>query len=696
MTNNTAENSQSKICISFGESQKSNLVERREFATLRALVDFLRRYPSTRDGGAYITVAAMENDRRKAKNARGARLIGIDFDSLSPEEAKAIKAALAEFACIAFETRRSTPAKPRLRVILLCSREISHADYPRAYAAAVSAIAEAAEVQVEADDACSKSEQPLFNPMKGREIIESDGREFDPPKGINGAGHEEEEPELSPDPIDETQRNVSLSSIAGSLRARGCTVEQIYGALQKINSTLTRPLPDREVRTISKSYGRYEQGEGEKELSITVRDSRKEAPKRVELRIPDGLVAEVAQWAAQNAYVVGPAFDLAAGLMCTALATGNRYLIGGGWKTPLQPYVMVLAPSGQGKGSTHHSIMDFARRVRNSDANAPALEESIFTGFQSYHAMFDKLAEAGVVWLWDEAARKMKSAARSPGSPDFQIMSHILAMYGAAARRMGAMAGRNHNIPAIDHPFLTVLASAQPSQLVEAITQTDFDTGWVARFLLLDAGDAIAPTHIPEDAPFSSKISRAVRAFQGVELGQSGFKEIGFASNAVYARLRDYREEARKYMAGGDLQAVIWARAHQNALIVAGLLAAGRSPKVPLIDREIAEYSIALASRSVEDWVRRLSSSAAGANWHERLARRIEEIIRYPKKMLPRATKAKDKELLQQGVMPQAMLTRAIAYERRRDAEDIVKQLIDGKIVEKGTYSGVTCYVWRG
>ena len=52
-------------------------------------------------------------------------------------------------------------------------------------------------------------------------------------------------------------RNVDLTSIAGSLRAKGLDATVIAQALTSINQTLSTPLPEAEVLTIAQSVGRY-------------------------------------------------------------------------------------------------------------------------------------------------------------------------------------------------------------------------------------------------------------------------------------------------------------------------------------------------------------------------------------------------------------------------------------------------------
>lgn len=59
-------------------------------------------------------------------------------------------------------------------------------------------------------------------------------------------------------PVIEGERNVTLASLAGSMRARGMNYEAIYAALTVVNDTqLESPLPDNEVATIAQSVARY-------------------------------------------------------------------------------------------------------------------------------------------------------------------------------------------------------------------------------------------------------------------------------------------------------------------------------------------------------------------------------------------------------------------------------------------------------
>jgi len=60
-------------------------------------------------------------------------------------------------------------------------------------------------------------------------------------------------------PIDEGERNKVLTSIAGTMRARGMNHESILAALMAMNETqLSSPLPQHEIEVIARSVARYE------------------------------------------------------------------------------------------------------------------------------------------------------------------------------------------------------------------------------------------------------------------------------------------------------------------------------------------------------------------------------------------------------------------------------------------------------
>ena len=80
------------------------------------------------------------------------------------------------------------------------------------------------------------------------------------------------------------RRNVKLASLAGTFRARGLDENELFEALQAVNRRRCRPpLPESEVRTIARSYGKRATAKGKRDPS-----------ELSDLRIPEGILEELA------------------------------------------------------------------------------------------------------------------------------------------------------------------------------------------------------------------------------------------------------------------------------------------------------------------------------------------------------------------------------------------------------------------
>lgn len=393
-----------------------------------------------------------------------------------------------------------------------------------------------------------------------------------------------------------------------------------------------------------------------------------------------GMVGEIAKWAGKRSYLSQPAFDLSVGLMCTALASCNKYIVQG-WATPLQPYFMLLAPTAGGKGSALDSVYEFAALVK--------MGGSVFQGFQSYYALLDKLGEPPgmACWLWDEAARRLK-ATRNPSSFDYQIVTWLLALYGRANSHVPSFPGRKTEIPALDRPWLGLMAAAQPDQLIESVTVSDLAMGLLNRFILFDSGDAAPKANMERADVFPSSILSKVKIMK--EYSPKRFPiEINFESAGVWSMFRDFDEESRRHAtAEGDNE--IWGRANQNALLVAGTAAVGVHPKHPVITRGLAEWAIAVVRWGISCWAARIGESTA-RTFREKESKSVERYIRNPQKYIHRAS-PKYKDYMKRGLMPYSVLQKLCRHLQNREFTEILDQLVEAQLIGAGEENDVECY----
>lgn len=408
-------------------------------------------------------------------------------------------------------------------------------------------------------------------------------------------------------------------------------------------------------------------------------------PKPELLQVP-GLVGEIMDWAAKRAFAVQPLFDLAVGLMTVALASGNKYVVDG-WDTPLQPYFLLLAPTASGKesglGSVHHMTKTLG------------IAGNVFQGFQSYHALLDKLTEPPhlACWLWDEAARKLRAAGRTQGGQDSQIVTYLLSLYGKAAASVAGMPGRKASIDSVDHPFLTILAAAQPSQMIEALTESDISMGLINRFVLFDAGDELPDTNFGRQTIFPAKIDDGLKAFRSIEppKGDFPFIKIRMSSTETWAIFRDFNEQSREFaVRGGGWE--MWGRANQNALILAGIVAIGINARKPIITESIARWAIRFLEWSSNRWTSRVEESSARSTV-EVASKYVEKAIRHAVNFKGRAFgRPGELRALERGLMPRALLIRLCRHLRGRDFDDSIDQLVASDLIVCGEIEGREVY----
>ena len=397
------------------------------------------------------------------------------------------------------------------------------------------------------------------------------------------------------------------------------------------------------------------------------------------LKIP-GMVGDLVKWSARRSYLSQPAFDISAALMCTALASCNKYIVQH-WETPLQPYFMLMAPTAGGKESALNSVYEFAHRVK--------LEGSVFQGFQSYYALLDKLSEPPglACWLWDEAARRLK-ATKNPSSFDYQIITWLLSLYGKANASVPAFPGRKTEIPALERPWLGLMAAAQPAQLIESVSVSDLAMGLLNRFILFDSGDGIPKANVERTDIFPASIINHVKTLKELDPRKLPV-DIVFESAAVWAEFRDFDEESRRHAAGeGDNE--IWGRANQNALIAAGIVAVGINAKRPVISETIAKWAIALVRWGIACWASRLGESTA-RTFREKESKAVERFIRNPQRYIHRAPE-KYKDLLRRGLIPYSVLQSLCRHLQSREFTEILDQLVEAQLIGVGEENDIECY----
>src|SRR5690606_35496572 len=136
----------------------------------------------------------------------------------------------------------------------------------------------------------------------------------------------------------------------------------------------------------------------------------------------------------------------------------------------------------------------------------------------------------------------------SASSFDYQIITWLLSLYGKANSHVPGLPGRKNSIQELERPCLTIFATAQPAQLIEAVTVSDLAAGLVNRFVLFDAGDKPPPPNFSRHDVYPSRVEKQAKIIKQLDPKTLPLT-IQYDTQAVYSRFRDFDEEARRHAA---------------------------------------------------------------------------------------------------------------------------------------------------
>ena len=297
--------------------------------------------------------------------------------------------------------------------------------------------------------------------------------------------------------IRESFRNDTLTSLAGSMRRRGMSVEEIVGALHVTNKMRCKPpLPDGEIAKIAGSVGRYDPdlvavsqaenfwgqsfGGGLPNSSSPVeRVKLPEAPPIPDelLRIP-GFVDDLVQYTMETAPYPNRIMAFAGALALMSFLTGRKIRDQGDNRTNL--YILALAHSAAGK--------DWPRKVNTRILHEIGLADRIGDRFASGEGLCDSLyISANMLYQSDEMDSLLRQVNTSKDGRMENVMATLLTMYSSSntvypmRRRAGDEAPR-----VINQPALTILGTAIPNHYYEALSDRMLTNGFFARMLILE------------------------------------------------------------------------------------------------------------------------------------------------------------------------------------------------------------------
>ena len=366
------------------------------------------------------------------------------------------------------------------------------------------------------------------------------------------------------------------------------------------------------------------------------------APAPFELRVPDGILADMVGYMVSTARRPQPLLSLGASLCALGALMGRKYRTETNLRSNL--YVVGIADSGSGKNHAREIVNELffeAGLAAHLGGNKIASGAGLLTALHRQPALLLQIDEFGM-FLSAAADRK-----RSPRHIT-EILDNMTELYTAAGSVfLGAEYanhdGRNERRDIIQ-PCLCVYGTTTPLHFWNALQSANVVDGSLARFIILPTED-----DYPEEAPgrgIRTAPKRLVEQLRlvaargghvpsgnlaGLGAGTSTSVEpktvpMSQAANEAFAELgAEITRELRE--ARGTGHTAVLARVSENAQKLALVAAVGRDPVAASITLDDAEWAIGFVRRFARNTIRAVDQHVAD-NEIERNHKKVLDIIR--------------------------------------------------------------------
>lgn len=354
--------------------------------------------------------------------------------------------------------------------------------------------------------------KPLPLPFKLKEILVNRSKDGKPSNGGLAQPVGEK--------ISDHQRNVTLTSLAGTMRRRGMSERAILAALRVENaSKCAPPIEESEVEAIAKSVAKYPpSGNREHLSSISTREKVLGVPIDVEEEEESESISSPkfpeAAWTGlfgQWRDIVAPCTEAAleylwaAFLLTTGLALGRNVWIENPRPLYLNFYLLLLGRSGDSRKST---VLWFAAELLRQIGE----DVEILTGIVSTEGLFERLAKAEETKAlgYADEFRALLSVAKRKGTQD--ILPKLNSLYYCPEREG---IDRREKSTVVIRPFFSLITATPQEYVEDLLGNLEVAGGTINRFLIV-SGDEQPPKAIvtPPSLNAWESIATPIRSIQ--------------------------------------------------------------------------------------------------------------------------------------------------------------------------------------
>lgn len=317
----------------------------------------------------------------------------------------------------------------------------------------------------------------------------------------------------------------------------------------------------------------------------------------VDLALPPGIIGDVAKYIYESAPRPVKEYGMMAALAMIAGMTGRAYSIS---NTGLNQYFVALGETGSGKEGMALGIDNLFAAIRQK---VPSIDTFSGPGAFASGQGLDKLVpeKPCFVTILGEFGLLMKRILDvRASSADVAFKSSLLKLYNSSGPNQyykgTAYSNKDNNAKPIRAPNVTFLGESVATSFFAALSSSDAEDGFIPR-LLIGEYHGSRP-YLNDNAGFAPP-DQLVQDLSDLAITsltlQANNQSIAIQQDADATQLlRDFNLEIDNKMrltSEGPIKHIL-NRSHLKALKLAGLLAVGVNPQVPVVTKELAVWAM--------------------------------------------------------------------------------------------------------
>lgn len=323
--------------------------------------------------------------------------------------------------------------------------------------------------------------------------------------------------------------------------------------------------------------------------------------------LPQGLVGELAQFIYAQAPRPVREIALAGAIGIISGIVGRAYNISG---TGLNQYILCLAPTGTGKEAIASATDKIFSKILKS---VPTASEFIGPAeISSQQALTKYMNKVPCfVSLVGEFGLKLQQISSERAAPhELGLRRMLLDLYNKSGEgkvmQPTIYSDKDKNTNSIQAPSFSMIGESTPERFYECLNESMISEGLLPRFTgieYLGKRPPLNKNHL-YCQPSEDLVNRMATLCANSQMLNSQNKAIHVRLDDEAAHiLSEYDKHCDNQINNSDreIRRHLWNRAHMKALKMAAVIAVGCNPYDPIINKEIAQWSINLITSDVKN-----------------------------------------------------------------------------------------------